>query len=342
VKIVNRRFYDEYFFNLATNFNSATNNSVIYDPLLEKLSSYQPGDIIFCQDTLTDALVHDKLGLIPDIPVSIVSSVYQPYQDRYFNNVNWLHAGSDILFQQQQYQDLEPVANKTSRGTHWCCLGLLPRPHRLAVACILLGLDYNRDGIRVDPGHHNNPSWQDFWGGSGNMSEQQLDVIETGWKILKTNSLPKHTKRYNVPPNNNALNFSLNLSQIYTNTAVEIVCETTFFNQGIFVSEKYQHSVFGFNFPIILSNAGTVEYLRVNGFDMFDDIINHDYDLVQDPFQRLWQAITTNQTILQNKDLAWHLWHDNKDRLSNNFLFAKHDMYNHFSNKFMCSATNLA
>ena len=44
--------------------------------------------------------------------------------------------------------------------------------------------------------------------------------------------------------------------------------------------------------PIIVSVPGTVELLRKQGFDLFDDIIDHSYDNIADDVNRFKQLVT--------------------------------------------------
>ena len=74
----------------------------------------------------------------------------------------------------------------------------------------------------------------------------------------------------------------------------------------------------GCNFPIILSFPGTVDYLRNQGYDMFDDIINHGYDTINEPFVRLSKAILENSYILKNGDFAKQKWKNNMHRFEHN------------------------
>jgi hypothetical protein len=55
----------------------------------------------------------------------------------------------------------------------------------------------------------------------------------------------------------------------------------------IFITEKTIKVFFKKQIPIFFTVPGHVAYLRSLGFDVFDDVINHSYDLVQDPHDRV-------------------------------------------------------
>lgn len=82
-------------------------------------------------------------------------------------------------------------------------------------------------------------------------------------------------------------NFDTDLDQAIVDTKVGIVIETYFDNNDIIAfSEKIFRSL---QLPrpfMLYSSVGAVDVLRQFGFDVWDDIVNHDYDTNIDPIQR--------------------------------------------------------
>jgi len=79
-------------------------------------------------------------------------------------------------------------------------------------------------------------------------------------------------------------------SAMYATSFCSVVAESIPDQQRINLSEKTIRA-FCMGHPIIMIGvAGTVEYLRNLGFDMFDDIIDHSYDHTIDPVIRTRQA----------------------------------------------------
>lgn len=72
--------------------------------------------------------------------------------------------------------------------------------------------------------------------------------------------------------------FSLH-SKISKNSYVDLVVESSH-NFLPFKTEKCVKPFYNLQFPIILGHNGIIDDLRNEGFDMFDDIINHQYDLI--------------------------------------------------------------
>jgi len=66
---------------------------------------------------------------------------------------------------------------------------------------------------------------------------------------------------------------------IRRNRAIDIITETMVNREnGIFISEKTYKAIRAGQIPLILGQCGTVKALRNQGFNMFDDYVNHSYD----------------------------------------------------------------
>lgn len=99
----------------------------------------------------------------------------------------------------------------------------------------------------------------------------------------------------------------------------------------LFITEKTTKAFYMHQIPIILGAPGIVQYLRSMGYDMFDEIVNHDYDNEDNLFKRCdmifaelkrLSSIPLNQlnTMLLTTSLANRLEH-NRSLLS--LLFKK-------------------
>jgi hypothetical protein len=118
--------------------------------------------------------------------------------------------------------------------------------------------------------------------------------------------------------NDNFTNFNQNLRSKYQHSFVEIVTESTFSSPSFLLTEKTANSIYGCNFPIILSGVGAVAHLRELGLDMFDDIVDHSYDLIANPFDRIIAAVDGNQQLLLDSEHAKTLWRNNQARFQQN------------------------
>ena len=57
---------------------------------------------------------------------------------------------------------------------------------------------------------------------------------------------------------------------------------------------------------------------------MFDDVINHDYDTVQDPLMRIATAIIDNERLLKDAEFAKKVWSNCYTRLEQNYMFDRY------------------
>lgn len=90
-------------------------------------------------------------------------------------------------------------------------------------------------------------------------------------------------------------NFRSKATQAKFHVALETSFEhtdslNTFWNRK-FITEKTMMGFAMYQIPLILSVPGSIDVLRYLGFDVFDDIVNHEYDLQQDPYKRIYMLI---------------------------------------------------
>lgn len=72
----------------------------------------------------------------------------------------------------------------------------------------------------------------------------------------------------------------------------------------IFITEKSLKAFLYRQIPIFWAVPGTVELLRNIGFDVYDDIIDHSYDNIQDPDVRLNTVVDTLKNFIDNHTLS--------------------------------------
>ena len=70
---------------------------------------------------------------------------------------------------------------------------------------------------------------------------------------------------------------------------------------SIFITEKSYKAFSWYQFPIWYAVPGLVGKLREQGFDLFDDIIDHSYDTENDPWVRMVKVVE-EITKLVDKD----------------------------------------
>jgi hypothetical protein len=93
-----------------------------------------------------------------------------------------------------------------------------------------------------------------------------------------------------------------------------------------FITEKSYIPFDICSMPIYISTPFTVETIRDEGFDVFDDLIDHSYDAIVDDRERMEAIITELMRLRDNKQQVIQFVHDNADRILANFNTRKNSM----------------
>ena len=104
-----------------------------------------------------------------------------------------------------------------------------------------------------------------------------------------------------------------------SNSAVYLLTESfSNFEKNYTFSEKTGWAMMSKNFPIWAGNYGQAEQAKKIGIDIFDDVINHDYQWYETIIERCYYAIADNLKILTNLELARFLRKKHHERLITN------------------------
>lgn len=250
--------------------------------------------------------------------------------------VQIVRAGTGMCREDLAYQDLTPQVEKNfASNKNFICLNRSPRQHRINLVSYLVGLGLENHGtISFDKKHAWATSWLERV--SWNLTDLQIETVKPvlmqGYEKLKTldlqNSLSEaDTVIYANNNYNSAKNFDLFLRPLYQDHFVEIVSETQFNIPFFGASEKFKNSVYGCSFPIVIGGYGVIKFLRDLGVDMFDDVVDHSYDTIRDPLDRLCASIDLNQRLLTDNNFVKQQWKKNHDRFLKNIEFIKTDLF---------------
>lgn len=88
----------------------------------------------------------------------------------------------------------------------------------------------------------------------------------------------------------------------YRASGIELVLETLFDDDRLHLTEKSLRPIACGRPFMLAATPGSLDYLRSYGFETFSGLINENYDLEQDPLQRL-QAITKEMQRISDLDL---------------------------------------
>ncbi len=105
----------------------------------------------------------------------------------------------------------------------------------------------------------------------------------------------------------------------FRNSFINITTETNFITEDIHITEKSFKPFFFYQIPIFLSSAFHVKNLKeIYGFDLFEDVINHDYDNETNFKKRFSLVCDEIERIYNNKDEIKKFIINNQDRFLKN------------------------
>lgn len=92
-----------------------------------------------------------------------------------------------------------------------------------------------------------------------------------------------------LPAIDDTVEFTQTNVNFYLDSYLGIVTDT-FFDNGVFLSEKIFNAINYQQLFFYIGYQGTLRYLREQGYHIFDDIINTEYDSIEEPGARLVAA----------------------------------------------------
>jgi hypothetical protein len=138
-----------------------------------------------------------------------------------------------------------------------------------------------------------------------------LDYLERMFKF----AIGKPNRSSHISSWNNGLGSTMSATTVSLIT--ESDCDRSDI-RAVSFSWKTIFSVLANTLPIWIGGHGAADAWRSMGFDVFDDIVNHDYQYAPTLFQRSWQAVSLNQKLLHDVDRLRKLKQDLKPRFAHN------------------------
>ena len=234
----------------------------VFPTLLNSLSLYSNNNLI-CKPT-----IYSKVFLLHSEKRSTNLEKYQ--KDQFIPIYYWSHALIALdwfRFAQhtQQTKNINKqflVYNRSWSGT---------REYRLKFADLLIhaGLE-NHCKISVNP------------------IEPELGILYRQYQFINPTWKPDHVLEEYFPMNTAQSHYSADFNlKDYESTDIEIVLETLFDDERLHLTEKSLRPI-ACGQPFILAGThGSLEYLRSYGFKTFGHIWNEQYDLIENPKERL-------------------------------------------------------
>jgi len=105
---------------------------------------------------------------------------------------------------------------------------------------------------------------------------------------------------------------------VFEPSCISLITEPLCFERETLHTEKTIMSIYGGTFPIWVGGWRLADYAKSIGFDVFDDIIDHSYQALADPWDRCYYAVMNNLDLLTDFDRTKLLIEQNQDRLKRN------------------------
>jgi hypothetical protein len=88
-------------------------------------------------------------------------------------------------------------------------------------------------------------------------------------------------------------------TRIFEPSCVSIITEPAYNERETIVTEKTIMAIYGGTIPIWVGGWRIADYMSKQGFDVFDDIVNHSYQSLDDPAERCRRAVVDNIELLK-------------------------------------------
>ena len=120
----------------------------------------------------------------------------------------------------------------------------------------------------------------------------------TDYRLGNEIKMGQGVKNGNYP---NALTYrELLKTCVFEPTAVSLITEPAYYERETIVTEKTIMAIYGGTVPIWVGGWRIPDYMQSQGFDIFNDVVDHSYQSLADPEQRCYRAIIDNIHLLHH------------------------------------------
>ena len=129
---------------------------------------------------------------------------------------------------------------------------------------------------------------------------------------------------------------------VFDRSAVALITETIEpeWHDNMTFTEKTLWAMLSLNFPIWLGGRCQADLWKAVGFDVFDDVVNHDYQYLSDPMERIHCALDTNDRLLRDLAHVGSLRKQMNDRLRQNRQLVFDQTIKRYTNSLTCNLDN--
>ena len=226
-----------------------------------------------------------------------------------------------------QLGELRFITDKT--GNFFMCHNRSPKPHRYGLLALMMKNNiineidwslvygwYRKKQLKFNP---------DYSFYSPIFTKEECDMLKNEINLLNDIDIKKSNfeteKDWFDDIEDHA---QVQWKNIYENRTFEssyinIVTESCYDRPEIHITEKSMKPFYFYQLPIFVSSYNHVKMLKDRfGFDLFDDVINHDYDNEPDDKKRFILVFNEIMRILKNKNEIIEFYKNNEQRFINN------------------------
>jgi hypothetical protein len=94
------------------------------------------------------------------------------------------------------------------------------------------------------------------------------------------------------------------LGEMISKSVVSLISDSIRYEKYMVYTEKTIYAIHGLTFPLWIGGYKQAETWATKGFDVFDDVVNHDYQYCNTLLERCTRAFADNLKILTDLDFA--------------------------------------
>lgn len=87
---------------------------------------------------------------------------------------------------------------------------------------------------------------------------------------------------------------------VFEPSCISLITEPTYMEKEALITEKTIMAIYGGTIPLWVGGWRCADAMRAQGFDVFDDIVDHSYQSLADPWDRINRSIQLNQELLSS------------------------------------------
>jgi hypothetical protein len=247
------------------------------------------------------------------------NSLLNFYKSKYNSNINVLSTKYLPIFY-SKLLNKHKIEFSTNREFLFMCHNKRMKSHRLAVLAFLKKTNIIND---VD--------WSFMFDSESNVDYNLSPTLKEEIEIILKNGNVK--SKYEI---DHVFKFGdlgdYICEDTFRNAYLNITTETNFITEDVHITEKSFKPFFFYQIPLFLSSAFHVKNLKeIYGFDLFEDVVNHDYDnetnfkkrfsLVCDEINRIYNnrdeikkfIINNKERFLKNNEIVSNIINDRTD-----------------------------